>query len=79
MSILDIFRGHKHYWGVPIKESDGHFIQLCYSCGKQRTILLRFDAQRPDLVDREKEAQIQSALYQTRPGDVHITKVAEQP
>jgi len=75
MSILDIFRGHKHYWGVPTRDNGGHIVQSCYGCGKQRTIRLRFDSQKPDT---EKEAQIQNALYQSRPGDVHTKEIASQ-
>jgi len=61
MSIINLFRTHKHYWAMPRKRPGGENIQICYGCGKEHTVTIRFDSQKSDA---GSEAMVMDALYQ---------------
>jgi hypothetical protein len=60
MKILDIFRSHKHYWSAPTRNSDGHNIQICSGCGKDRKVKLQYELKKSEL---DSEAGVSLALY----------------
>ena len=39
MNILELIKGHKHYWGIPHAPlGDRVLIQTCYECGADRRV-----------------------------------------
>ena len=39
MSLWQILTNHRHYWGIPHKESDeSQLVMVCYDCGKVRVV-----------------------------------------
>lgn len=46
MSILNFFRNHRCYWGVPHpRPKDDALVQTCYECGKEREIKIELRPQ----------------------------------
>ena len=55
MAVLDFFRTHKHYWGVPHKRVvDSKLVQTCYACSKEREVAVNFTLA-GDEAERERD------------------------
>jgi lipid-binding SYLF domain-containing protein len=70
MNIINLFRSHKHYWAMPRKRSNGRNMQVCYGCGKERTVTMLVDSYASDAAT---EAVVVNALY--GPATVEINDV----
>ena len=62
MAVLDFFRTHKHYWGVPHRRrSDNKLVQTCYACSKERQVAVNFKSDGQEVVhEREMVALLYS-------------------
>ena len=65
MAVLDFFRTHKHYWGVPHKRrADGKLVQTCYACSKERQVAVNFSSDGNEVArERDTVALLYSELY----------------
>ncbi len=61
-TLLNLFRTHRHHWGIPHKrQSDNAVIQTCYGCSQQRKVNVNFS----DRVDLAVEKKISERLSLT--------------
>ena len=55
MAVLDFFRTHRHYWGVPHKRrADNKLVQTCYGCSKERKVEVNFSSDGSEIA-RERD------------------------